>query len=370
MHEYIVSDFVVPGFEHEWQDLKTRLINRKRPSAFDSMEWKYGTNPVWAEQLLDDWVDFDWLTARKRLNAYPHKVVSIYGQQLHFVHFQSDNSGIPILLLHGWPSSFVELLTIAQHLNNAGMEVIVPSLPGFVFSDDVNKPGLHSSFAADVMHQLMTGVLGHDTYFAHGGDFGANIANRLAVFYPQSVRAIHVMATLPPAFAEPLCAEGKEYKALCDNWYETHGGYMHIQRTQSQTLAYGLSDSPAGLGVWLAEKFWSWCEFEQNLEEVIARDELLTLMSLYWFTNCINSTNRWYADAFTLDRRLVPGTKVLIPTRLFLTLEPVDKCPKIIADDIYSNLDYGLAGAGGHFLAWEQPALLSADLLRFIKKYA
>lgn len=364
-----VERFEIPMYGESDRDLKNRLSNTRPPRSFESMEWHYGMNPRWAQSLLDDWLTFDWQEARDVLNRFDHRMYNGVDGRLHFVHF-GGNKGLPILLLHGWPSSFIELLDVAERLNEAGHQVVVPSLPGFIFSTDIGRRGLHASYAADALHQLMTHGLNHDRYLVHGGDFGANIGNRLGVFYPDNVVAIHVLAALHEAIPRGVTDAEVAFTELVDRWYETHGAYMHVNRTQAQTLAYGLSDSPAGLGIWIAEKYWSWCEFDQSLEEVIDRKSLLTLLTLYWHTNSLSSGNRWYADSQRLDNRVDGNTRVRIPARLFLTTESVDRCPRSLIEGIYDELNYGLADKGGHFLAWEQPNVLAADLLAFASQYS
>jgi pimeloyl-ACP methyl ester carboxylesterase len=219
---------------------------------------------------------------------------------------------------------------------------------------------------------LLMSALGHQRFFAQGGDVGASVTNWLGRDHADRVTAIHAMAApfpFPVAKDDSsLSADERAYLALVDTWEVEEGAYGHQQRYQPQTLAVGLNDSPAGLATWIVEKWRSWSDSGGDVESRFSKDELLTNISLYWFTETIGSSVRMYYESAHADypKRL---PRIEAPTRLFLTREPVDLCPPEFAARSYADLSYGLASTGGHFLAAEEPELLARDIAQAFRRH-
>ena len=247
--------------------------------------------PGYLRSLVDYWAnDFDWRAAEARLNAYPQFIDR--GQ--HFVHVRRDSSRPPVLLAHGWPSSFVEMLPLADLLD---VDVVVPSLPGFLFSA-LPDGQLTRAAIAETFHALMTETLGYERYFAFGGDIGGAASGWLATMYPQEVAGLHVIhGPFPADFdASPITAEEQAFLDADEAYDETDAGYSWIMSTRPDTIAAALADSPIGLAAWIIDKLRAWSDCGGDLEPRFDRDTLCTMLTLYWATECIGSSFRQYLD--------------------------------------------------------------------------
>ncbi|HWA80008.1 MAG TPA: alpha/beta hydrolase, partial [Acetobacteraceae bacterium] len=280
---------------------------------------------------------------------------------------------------HGWPSSFAEFSKIiplltdpAAHGGRAedSFDVIAPSLPGFGFSGHPANPGMSSPAVTRLWAKLMRDVLGYERFVAQGGDIGGGITNRLGRDHADCVTAIHAMVAPylhPEEVTDPSDAE-KAYLALQAEWELDEGAYGHQQRTRPQSLAFGLNDSPVGLAAWIVEKWRAWSDCGGNILSRFTMDELLTTISIYWFTQTIGSSMRmYYESAHNPEPRPLP--KIAVAARLFLTREAVDLCPPEYAARSYVNFSYGVAERGGHFLAAEEPELLAQDIRDAFRPY-
>ena len=301
------------------------------------------------------------------------------------------------MLTHGWPSSFYELLPLVPLLTDPAshggdpadaFDVVIPSLPGYGFSDPL--PGRGSSARIpELWMRLMTEVLGYRRFGAHGGDIGAYVTNRLGYEFPEQVVGIHVTmvaeADLGPGAASPSAAE-RAFLAGRVAGQEAGGGYAHLQRTRPQTLAYGLADSPVGLAAWIVDKWREWSDCDGDPERRFSKDQLLTTVMLYWVTGTIESSFRLYRDwALGMadrpeawqgrDREWVPtgveprplpvGEQIRVPTAVGLFRE---RWPREWAERVYGDLRrFTEMPRGGHFAALEEPDLLAGDLRRFFR---
>jgi pimeloyl-ACP methyl ester carboxylesterase len=350
---------------------------RENPTA-----WRAGTDPAVLRRLADYWVNgFDWNAQQREINALPWATEVVSGTPLTYLRFDAEDSGagasgaLPLLLTNGWPSTAVELVSLARRLAEPSrfggsprdaFTVIVPALPGFPFSPQ--RPH-HGEQTHELWHTLMTEHLGFEKYGAHGGDLGAGITSRLAETHPESVVGIHLLAiaTTPNVDPTTITAEEQVYIDAVDEWRATEGGYQHEQQTRPLTLAPALNDSPVGLLSWILEKHWAWSDCDGDVSTRFSDDYLLTLTSLYWFTGSISTSFRpyWeYAAGFT------PRVEhVEVPTAIALFPSDISQPPRSWAERLYPVVRYTRMPRGGHFAPHEEPELLATDLTEFFRDY-
>jgi microsomal epoxide hydrolase len=367
--------------ESALSDLAARLGRTRFADAVKDAGWRYGADRGFMEALADHWrARFDWRAQEARLNAFPQFVADVDGQRIHFIHVRGKGPDpLPLVITHGWPSSFAEFSKIiplladpAAHGGRAedSFDVIAPSLPGYGFSARPAAPGMSSPAVTALWAKLMTDTLGYERFAAHGGDIGGGIANRLARYFPDRLIAIHTMVapTVDLAAAGDASEAERAFVALGDAWELEEGAYGHQQRTRPQTLAFALNDSPVGLAAWIAEKWRAWSDCGGDVLSRFSMDELLTTISIYWFTQTIGSSMRIYFETAHAQEPK-PERRIDVPARLFLTTEPVDRCPREYAARSFANLYYGLAPKGGHFLAAEEPELLAEDIRAWFRGF-
>ena len=358
-------------------DLKNRLHNTRWTDEINGAEWNYGTNLQYLKELCRYWEhDFDWKKQEDFLNSFPHFKTTIEGLEIHYMHCKGKSSVTqPLLLTHGFPDSIVRFLKIIPLLTNAdnndlSFNLVIPSIPGYGFSEIPSTPGMGPGKIADIFHQLMTEHLGYKKYFAHGGDWGSSITEQLAVKNPSSVLGIH-LTDIPfrHLFSIPegeLTESEKKYLEKGKAWSSTEGAYAMIQATKPQTLAYGLNDSPAALASWIVEKFYRWSDCNGNIETCFTKDELLTNVMIYWKTQTINSAMRLYYETMHSEQQEVPRTEVPAGAAIF----PKDlvTAPKEYGSRIFNVQQWSEMPKGGHFAAMEQPELLANDIRKFVTK--
>ena len=349
-------------------DLRARLRATRWPDPAPGAAWSQGTDLDYLRDLVAFWRDgFDWRAQEERLNGYDHFVAEIDDVSVHFVHQSSGKP--PLVLTHGWPSTFAELLPLVDRLSDR-FDVVVPSLPGYAFSSRPARTGVDRVEVARMWHRLMQG-LGYETYGAHGGDFGAGVATYLALTDPARVTGIHLstpelMPYLGPG-AAPLSPRERAYLDHVDRWAETERGYSAIQSTRPQTLGYGLTDSPAGLAAWLVEKWRAWSDSDSggDVDARIGRDHLLTTITLYWVTGSITSSmrdyvdNRWHSVPITADDRVTTPTAMAVFAH---ELVPEGEPPRELYERLYDIHRWTVFPRGGHFAAAEEPDLLANDI--------
>ena len=376
-----VTPFTIDVPDHDLAALADRLARTRLPDAVTDGGWSYGADRAFMRDLTAYWRDsFDWRAQEAKLNRLPQFTADVDGNEIHFVHARGRGpKPLPLLITHGWPSSFAEFAKIiplftdpAAHGGRAedSFDVIAPSLPGFGFSAHPTTSGVTSAAVTTLWVKLMTGVLGYDRFVAQGGDIGGGITNRLGRNHAEHVTAIHAMVAPPLAredLTDPTDAE-KAFIALQAEWEREEGAYEHQQRTRPQSLAFGLNDSPVGLAAWIVEKWRAWSDCGGDILSRFTMDELLTTISIYWFTQSIGSSMRmYYETAHGQEPR--PTHKIAVPARVFLTREPVDLCPPEYAARSYVNFSHGVAERGGHFLAAEEPELLAKDIREAFRPY-
>jgi pimeloyl-ACP methyl ester carboxylesterase len=305
------------------------------------------------------------------LNAYPQFRTDIDGLGIHFLHARSPHEHArPIILTHGWPGSIVEFLNVIGPLTNPtkhggqpadAFHVVLPSLPGFGFSDKPTKSGWGLPRIARAWSVLMR-RLGYTDYLAQGGDWGAGVTTWMAKQHVEGLAAIHLNLPIlfpPPVEGEPNQAE-KATIAQLVGFNEQKSGYAKIQSTRPQTIGYALADSPAGQAAWIYEKLGEWTDSNYEPEREISRDEMLDNISLYWLTNTAASSARLYYESygtdFSMQRLDLPVAVSIFPGELF-------RPPRLWGERVYSRLFYwNEAARGGHFAAFEQPAVFVEEL--------
>ncbi len=352
--------------EAVFDDLRARLRATRWPDRAPGPAWHQGTDLDYLQALVRCWLEeFDWRKQERRLNAYEHFTVELDGVRIHFVHRRSGKPAI--VLMHGWPSTFAELLPVADRIGE-DFDLIIPSLPGYVFSSRPDGVGVNRKRVAQLMHRLMQG-LGYERYGAAGGDFGAGVATYMALTEPSRMSGIHVstpeLAPYTGPGARPLTAAEKAYLAQIDEWAETERGYSAIQSTRPQTLGYALADSPVGLAAWLVEKWRAWSDSGGDVDARIGRDFLLTTITLYWVTNSITSSMRDYYDTRRYDEPFGPADFVRTPTAMAVFANefvPEGNPPREWVERLYNLERWTVYPRGGHFAAIEEPALLAEDI--------
>ena len=315
--------------------------------------------------LAERWRDqFDFAECARAWNRHRHFRAEVNGLPLHFIHAPRPEAPA-VLLLHGWPGSFVEFLPLIDLLAPE-LAVIVPSIPGFGYS--ATAPELTPPEMADTLLSLME-QLGYPRFFVHGGDVGAGIGTWLARRHPERVLGLHlnyIPGSYAPDPGEGLSAEEEQFVRDAQDWWDRDGAYGHLQRTRPLTLGYALHDSPVALLSWIAEKFDDWADPATP----IADDVLLANVSLYWFTQSAYSSVRYYLDNARTPHRFAPGERVHPPCGIarFPREEPFP--PRRYIERAYEVHRFTEMPRGGHFAALEQPQLLANDLLAFIRDRA
>ncbi|GAA2601255.1 epoxide hydrolase [Winogradskya consettensis] len=335
--------------EEELADLRDRLRRTRWGRTWP------GTDDSELRDLVAYWAgDFDWRAREAAINALPAHFADVAGTRLHYLRYDGGTPDVlPIVLTHGWPSSILELTGLAERLAAAGFTVIVPSLPGYAFSQ-VSDVQTH-----ELWHRLMTENLGFSRYAAHGGDLGAGVTARLGQAYPEAVVGIHVLAVADPPRYDPdtLTPDERAHLDRQASWLAEEGAYQHQQRKRPLTLSPGLADSPVGLLAWLLEKYRSWSDTP------FTDDFVLTQTSLYWFTGTIATSFRPYYDH--AQGRVTRIERVEVPTAVALFPKDLSHPPRSWAERTYHVERFTTMPRGGHFAAHEEPDLLAADIVAF-----
>ena len=370
-----LQPFRISFSEDAIADLHRRIDATRWPSIPFDTGWSAGTNDAVLRDLVRYWRDeFDWFEVQRSLNRHEHLRGPLgEGEALHCVRVAQDGAEhMPLLLLHGWPGSFIELLPAAELLSEGaagvpGFDVVVPSLPGYGFSEAPREPGMHPGRIAERMHALMR-ELGYERYGVQGGDWGANVAARLATQHPEAVLGLHL--NLPAglvgrAEGEALSAEEVESRARRARWRELEGAYSQLQGTKPQTLAYGLTDSPVGQLAWILEKFWTWSDHGEELWETFDRDAVLANVTLYWLTGTALSSARTYYERNRETPPFRPEDRLEVPTAFARYPGEISHSPRIAFERSYRLVRWSEMPRGGHFAAMEQPGLFAADVAGF-----
>ncbi len=378
-----ITPFSIRIEEETLLDLRARIRNTRWPDPAPGTAWEQGTDLEYLRQVLADWAEeFDWHAQERQLNAFNQFRAELDGVHIHFVHERARRGrGIPLILTHGWPSTFVELLPLvpfltdpeAHGIDGPAFDVVIPSLPGYGFSERPARTGVNYQYVAGLWHRLMHG-LGYERYGAQGGDFGAGVATFMALDDPEPVIGVHLsnleISPYTGPGSRPLSAVEKTYLERNQAFWQEEGGYKAIQSTKPQSLGYGLNDSPAGLTAWILEKWRSWADSRGDLDARFSRDFLLTTVTLYWVTQTITSSMRDYFDNDNRRFRVTLGPQNFVKVSTGIAVfahQFVDEGepPREWAERLYNVRRWTSMPRGGHFAAAEEPALLARDIAAF-----
>jgi pimeloyl-ACP methyl ester carboxylesterase len=376
-----VTPFKIAVPDDVLDDLRERLRRTRFTGASGPVPWVAGTDPAYLRELVGYWVDgFDWRAAEAGLNSCPQFTAAIAGQRVHFAHLRGDRAErapapLPLIMTHGWPSCFAEMLAVARRLADPAahggdradaFDVVVPSLPGFGYSEPPGEPFTRRRVAG-IWHELMTGVLGYPQFGAFGGDIGGGVTEWLGALYPADVVGVHVTSALIPANLgeQPPTREERVFLSGLSAYDENDQGYTAIMSTRPDTIAAALMDSPAGLAAWIIDKYRDWSDCGGDLETRWDKDALLTVATLYWATGSIGSSFGEYYH-YDLDE---PLPEITVPAAVTLTNEPgYAHFPRSFAERIFSDLQHwATPGRGGHFMAHEEPEQTARELTEFFR---
>lgn len=341
----------------------------------DAGGWKAGVGVNDLKRLVTYWQKtYDWRKVEQRLNQLPNFTASVDGQQLHFLHVKGNGSRPPILLLHGWPGSYLEFEKLLDPLSAGGHDIIIPSLPGFAFSQPITGI-LGPRRIAQRMHTLMVQLFGSTRFIVQGGDWGAHISIWIAHQYPEALLGLHInMVSVAAADVSPTTAEEKDWFSGRAEILDRETGYSHEQSTRPQTLGVAMADSPVGAAAWILEKFGMWADLPKladgspDLWSKFSEEELLTNIMLYLApSSVVTATWIYHGRRLEGSDRLPAGTRVQVPMGVAAFPDPVFlPPPRSFVEKTYNVVHWSKPSAGGHFAAMEQPALMLADLRAFI----
>ncbi len=366
-------------------DLRERLARTRWPDETENVGWNYGTNLGYLKELVEYWQhSYDWRAQEAKLNQFVQFRADIDGSRLHFLHVRGKGPNpTPLLLIHGWPDSFYRFHKIIPLLTDPAsyggnpedsFDVIVPSLPGFGFSDRPHFPGgMKSLRSSELLSTLMTEGLGYKRYAVGGGDIGSRVTRLLALAHPEQVQGIHLTdigfpreIAFPPDVPNPSPAEGR-FLGSVGMWFFQEGAYAALQTTKPQTISYALSDSPVGLAAWIVEKFRSWSDCGGDVEKSYTKDELLTNIMIYWVTETISSSTRLYhEDGLQSGPQLKVGQFIEVPAGVATFPKDLTYPPRELGERFLRVARWTEMPRGGHFAALEVPELLVEDIRAFL----
>ncbi len=372
----MVSEAILPFAlaiaEQTLADLRARLKATRWPERETVSDWSQGVPLAKIQGLCAHWAHgYDWRRCETRLNSIGQFQTRIDGINIHFLHVRSPHAGAaPLILTHGWPGSVVEFLEVIGPLTDPtahgglaadAFHVVLPSLPGFGFSEKPTTTGWGVERIARAWLTLMQ-RLGYKRFFAQGGDWGAAVTTAIGIMNPPECAGIHLNMPLiypePDDMANPSAAEQAALAAF--KFYRNKdSAYAQLQHTRPQTLAYGLTDSPAAQAAWIYEKFYAWTDNSGEPESALARDAMLDNIMLYWLPATAGSSARlyWESLAYFKSRQLtLPVGVTIYPREIF-------RPSRRWAERHFANIvHWNEAFRGGHFAALEQPDLFVAEL--------
>lgn len=378
------SSFTVHIEEKEIEDLRKRLDLTRWPDEIRDSHWEYGIPLDFVKDMVDYWRnDFDWRSVEDKINSFTNYMVNLDGMDIHFVYERGHNPNpVPILIPHGWPSTFYEMLDLIPYLTNPerfggsaedSFDVVIPSIPGHGFSSIPRTAGFEDRQAAGILVKLMK-ELGYSRFGAHGYDLGASILGLMCLDHPQNIIGYH---TTSPGNPSPhivqdmsLSEAEQEFLSVCNQWYREEGGYAHILGTKPQTLAYLLHDSPAGMAAFILEKWYLWTSpTGGDLLRHVSREDLMANVSIYWYTQTMNSSNRFYFEG---KHTKWPGSSDFsrVPHGVSLTANQAhERPPREYVERLFPNIvRWEELDKGGHFVAAEDPRLVADRIRTFFRR--
>ena len=364
-------------------DLRDRLARTRWPAESPGVGWSRGVPLGYLKELAGYWrTEYDWRAHEATLNGFPQFTTTIDGQHIHFLHVRSPEPGaLPLVITHGYPSSIAEFVDLIGPLTDPrahggdpadAFHVVAPSLPGFGFSSPLEGSGWESTRTAKAWVELMH-RLGYERYGAHGGDIGAGISGDLGIHDPDRVVGAHVstdptalalIGGMLPEEADDMTDAQKDRLRELRGWEADGRGYLQIQSTRPQTLAYGLNDSPVAQLAWIVEKFKEWTNPAAELpEDAVDRDQLLTNVSIYWFTQTGTSAAQFIYEAAHAER----DWGAMSPAPVGMAVFAADDMLRYVLNRDGHIEHWSEFEGGGHFPAMEAPEVLVADVRTFFR---
>jgi len=377
-----VAPFTVHLEESLLDDLRERLARTRWPHEPAAPGWSSGTDSNYLHRLTQYWSDgFDWRAREGCLNGYPQFIADLGEVRLHFVHHKSGNpAAIPLLLIHGWPSTFAEYLPLLDELTDSStpssavtFDIVLLSLPGYAFSSRPPQPVTYAT-VAEWSHQLMA-LLGYTSFGVGGDDFGAGVATYMCLQHPRRVLGLHLshLEFRPPFGPEsaPLSPAERDHLDAMNARGAGDSAFAAIQQTRPGTLAVAMSDSPAGMAAWIIDKWHAWSDHRGDLDAHVGRDFLLTTLTLFWATRSFETSILDYRDNAGPAANPQPSDFVTVPTGVALFLNYGDRAlptpPRSWAERLYNVTRWTVMTEGGHFAPVENPRDLSADIRAFFE---
>jgi len=366
------------------EDLRTRLQRARYADDFANEDWRFGMQGAYLRELVDYWLDgYDWRAAEQDMNRYPHFIARIGDIPVHYLFAKGKGKRVvPIILSHGWPWSFWDFRDVVALLSDPAahgldddlaFDVVLPSLPGFGFSSPLRTPNIGPAEVADLWRTLMVDVLGYERFLAHGGDWGSFVTTNLAHAHADVVIGAHLSMAIVPGFDRTTLTPA-DYGPGEEDWHQrmtdklkTATAHAIVHRASPQSLGFAFNDSPIGLASWIVERRRLWSDCDGDVERVFSKDFLLTLLSIYWFTQTAHTSMRAY---MAMDWRLRHDRKPVMEAPLGVAVFPRDIIlfPRTIVAEHSNLVQWSVMDAGGHFAAAEQPGPLTADIRSFTAK--
>ena len=386
MTDAAIHPFRVEIPQADLDDLHDRLARTRWPDELAGVGWSRGVPLGYLQELAGYWRDgYDWRGQEARLNQLPQFTTEIDGQRIHFLHVRSpEPDALPLIVTHGYPGSVVEFLDLVGPLTDPrahggdpadAFHLVAPSLPGYGFSTPVREPGWAMGRTSRAWVELMA-RLGYDRYGGQGGDIGAGVTGMLANLDPGHVVGVHLNSdplavaavALPPGDDADKAAVTDAHRASLE-WmrrFQADGlGYLELQRTRPQTVAYALTDSPVGQLAWIVEKFKEWTDPAADLpEDAVDRDHLLTNVSIYWLTGTAGSSANLYYETYHDPSLFAPAERGTVPTGVAVSLTQ-DVAVRKLAERDHNVVHWSEFERGGHFAAMENPEFLAGDVRAF-----
>jgi pimeloyl-ACP methyl ester carboxylesterase len=382
MPAYDLRPFALTVPDAVLEDLRERLARTRLPDEPPLEPWSTGTSVAYLQGLLKYWRDgYDWRAQEAMLNSFRQFSVPLAGIELHFIHEEGKGpKPMPLLLSHGWPGSVLEFHKLLPMLTDPArfgadpadaFTVVAPSLPGYTLSFEPGQARFGLEEIAEVFAALMSDVLGYKCFGAQGGDWGAFVTTRLGYAFAERIIGIHLNLLAvrrdPKMVANPT-PEEKVFLEQLAYFLKEETGYQWIQGTKPTTLAFGLTDSPAGLAAWLVEKFRSWTDCDGNPENVLTRDEMLTDIMLYWVSGAIGSSFWPYYARRHRPWPVPDGKTVDVPMGYVEFPKEILRPPRSVAERMYRDIRrWTVMPKGGHFAALEQPEALAREIREFFR---
>jgi pimeloyl-ACP methyl ester carboxylesterase len=373
--------FRVDMDQADLDDLAERLRRTRWATDFANADWSYGVPVGYLTELVEHWLQrYDWRAHEAEMNRFEHWKVSIDGIPIHYLLRRgTGDDPLPLVLTHGWPWTFWDYRKVIEPLADPGshggdpadaFDVVVPSLPGYVFSSPLTTAGVGYPRVAELWHRLMTEVLGYRSYAAGGGDWGAFVTAQLAHLNPPELRGVHL--SFPALLGFDYASLGPDDFSddqagwLQQNMYGGQAGYSHmaVHVDDPQTLSYALTDSPVGLAAWMLKRRRAWSDCGGDVERRFSKDDLITSFALYWLTGTVSSALRMYPESFRVPwaPRHDRTPTLQAPTAIAVFPRELALVPRHVAERHANLVRYTVMPRGGHFAPAEEPELLVDDL--------